>query len=244
MMDGGLPAFRQQSSKSESKSMSNLPASITNMATALVQSSVNAGAAGGGELYMQFTKFGEWVYGMDKTEVEEGAQWAVNPEAFTHGFIAWDQDNTSGGPTGEMMVPATQPMPLESDLPAVSGKWGKAIGIVMRCTNGEDKGTQVLFKSNSLGGRKCYAAILQAVVTRIQEGNTGIVPLVELKADSYTHKTYGKIFTPEIEVVGWTDMEGNAAEEPAANLEAPEEAPAEEPAPEEKPARRRRRKAS
>lgn len=221
-----------------------LPANITNMAAALAQSSVNAGAAGGGELYLMFTKFGEWVFGAEKTETEEGSQWAVNPEGFTHGWQAWDQDNTSNGPTGEVMVPATQPMPAEADLPDVKGKWAKAIGVQMRCLNGEDEGVQVLWKANSLGARKAYAEILQAVVTRIQNGHSDVVPVVELKADNYNHKTYGKIFTPLVDVVGWSDMDGNQAEAPAGELEAPEEAPAEEPEAEEKPARRRRRKAS
>ena len=131
-MDGGLPASRQQSSNRVSKSMSTevskanggLPANITNMAAALAQSSVSAGAAGGGELYMQFTKFGEWVFGAEKTETEEGSVWAINPQGFTHGFIAWDQDNTSQGPTGEVMVGeiATQTPKLSGDFSTVM-KW-------------------------------------------------------------------------------------------------------------------------
>ena len=234
-----------------SKANGGLPANITNMAAALAQSSVSAGAAGGGELYMQFTKFGEWVYGAEKTETEEGSIWAVNPQGFTHGWIAWDQENTAQGPTGEVMVSATQPMPLEEGLPGVKGNWSKAIGVQMRCTDGEDKGAQSVWKANSLGARKAYAEILQAVVGRIGEGSMDIVPLVELKADSYVHKTFGKIFTPVVEIVGWANMEGEQAAEPAAAIEA---APAEgtesaeqqaaEPAVEEKPARRRRRKAS
>lgn len=217
-----------------------LPANITNMAAALAQSSVNAGAAGGGELYMMFTKFGEWVYGAEKTEVEEGSQWAINPEGFTHGWQAWDQDNTSNGPSGEVMVPATQPMPSEADLPAVSGKWAKAIGVQMRCISGEDEGLQVLWKANSLGARKAYAEILQQVVIRIQAGKTDVVPVVELEADNYTHKTYGKIFTPAVNIVGWSDMDGNQAAQPEA-IEAPAE---EAPAKQEEPPRRRRRRAS
>ena len=69
--------------------MSNLPASITNMAQALAISAGQAGAAGGTDLYAQFTKFGEWVYGSEKTEVEEGPAWdhvlgkSLDPKEFT-----------------------------------------------------------------------------------------------------------------------------------------------------------------
>jgi hypothetical protein len=230
---------------SEVAKTGGLPANITSMAAALSQSSVAAGAAGGGELYMQFTKFGEWVYGAEKEETEEGSQWAINPAGFSHGFIAWDQGNTSNGPTGEVMVSATQPMPLEENLPDVKGKWAKAIGVQLRCVSGEDEGAQSVWKANSLGARKTYAEILQAVVARIGEGVDTVVPLVELKNDSYTHKTYGKIFTPVVEIVGWATMEGEAVAEPAAAIEEQEPSTqAAEPEAEEKPARRRRRKAS
>jgi hypothetical protein len=200
------------------------------MAAALAQSAGSVAAGGGSDLFMRFTKFGEWMFGTDNTEVEEGSIWAVNPTGFTHGFIAWDQENTSKGPTGEVMVSATLPMPLQESLPAVTGSWAKCVGIQLRCTNGEDEGLQVVFKSSSTGGRKAYADMVQAVVAQLGKDPATPVPLVSLEADSYAHKTYGKIFTPKIVIVGWAGMDGAAqeAEEPAA----PEE---------EKPRQRRRR---
>jgi len=226
--------------------MSNLPANITNMAQALAASVASTGGANGSDLYMKFTKQGEWMYGADNTETEEGSVWAVNPMGFMHGFISWGSKarGNAGTMTGERLVPATQPMPLEGELPEVNGDWTKAVAIQMRCTSGEDEGLQVLFKANSHGGRKAYAALLQAVVEQIGKGSAECVPLVDLKNDSYTHKEYGKIFTPEIEIVGWTTMGGEAAAEAAPAIEEKAEEPAaEEPAKEEAP-RRRRRKAS
>ncbi len=194
---------------------SNLPANVMNMATALAQSASQAGANAANDPYMKFSKFGEWVYGAENTEVEEGSIWAVNPLGFAHGYTAWGtkEHGTDGQNVGEVMVPATQPMPQEGNLPPVKGEWSKAIGIQMRCTNGEDEDVQVMFKSNSYGGRKAYAAILQAVVARITTGNPECMPLVKLGADSYLHKTYGKIFTPVLEVVGWASHD---AEKPVA----------------------------
>ena len=222
------------------KEKSGLPANVTAMATALAASVSGAGAQSTGDLYAKMTKFGEFVYGADNTEVEEGSHWAVNPTGFQHGFVAWGnaQHGTEGQNVGEVMVPATSPMPLESELPDVKGSWSKAVAIQLRCTNGEDEGVQILFKSNSLGGRKAYAAVLQAVVGKIQAGEAECVPLVEMNAESYEHKTYGKIFNPVFEIVGWATMDGEKAEEPDGT-----EPAAEEPAAEEKP-RRRRRKAS
>jgi len=228
---------------------SNLPANIVNMATALAQSASQAGASTSSDAYMKFSKFGEWIYGVENTEVEEGSIWAVNPLGFVHGWTAWGtkEHGTNGQNVGEMMVPATQPMPQEGNLPTVKGNWAKGIGIQMRCTNGEDEGVQVMFKSNSLGGRKAYAAILQSVVARITAGEPHCMPLVKLGNDSYDHKEYGKIFTPVLEVVGWAahDAEKPVAESatvdrlpPHADAPKVEETPKEA---EEAPRRRRRR---
>ena len=215
--------------------MSTLPANLTNMAAALAQSAGSAGSSGSAELYLKMNKFGEWVYGADNTEVEEGVKLAINPQGFQHGWVAWGSKarGNDGQHMGEVMVPATNPMPAEADLPDVNGDWSKAIAVQLRITEGEDEGLQLLWKANSLGARKAYAAILQAVVARISEGNPAVVPLVKLSNDQYTHNSYGVIKTPELEIVGWADMDGAPAEEPDA-LEAPEEAA-------DKPRRRRRK---
>lgn len=233
----------------EQSTSNNLPANILSMATALVQSASQAGASTSTDAFMKFSKFGEWVYGVESTEVEEGSVWAVNPLGFQHGWTAWGtkEQGTDGQNVGEMMVPATHPMPQEGALPAVKGQWSKGIGIQMRCTNGEDEDVQVMFKSNSHGGRKAYAALLQAVAARITSGEPHCMPLVALKADSYQHKTYGKIFTPVIEIVGWA---AHDAEKPAAPTASVDRLPPHADAPrveetpkevEEAPRRRRRR---
>jgi hypothetical protein len=216
---------------------SNLPANISNMATALATSAATVGGgAMDGELYCRFTKTGDWIYGIEDTEVEEDSTWAVNVAQFQHGFIAWPEGG--GAPTGEVLVPATQPMPNQAELPEVDGTWSKCVAVQMRCMSGEDEGVQIIWKANSTGGRKAYAKLLKAVVDRIQSGDEAVVPIVTLGSDSYKHKQYGKIYTPEITISGWVTMDG--AEESASGDDA-EEAVEEA---EEKPTRRRRRRAA
>ncbi len=226
--------------------MSNLPANVANMAQALQQSVSTAGSGGGSDQYMKMTRSGDWEFGVSGTIPEEDSVWAINPAGCQHGFVAWgnkEHDN-EGTNVGEVMVPATQPMPSEADLPNVKGTWSKATALQLRCTNGEDAGVQVMYKANSVGARKAYAAVLQAIVGKITDGDAACVPLVHLASDSYKHSKYGTIFNPIFEIVGWANMDGEAAAETAAAIEeAPEEAPVvEEEAP--APARRRRRKAS
>lgn len=223
-----------------------LPASIQSMATGLAASVGAVGGAGGSELYMKFTKFGEWKYGAEGTEVQDGSIWAVNPAQFQHGWVAWGTEahGTDGTNVGEVMVNAAIAMPPQDDLPEVKGDWNKAIAVMLRCTNGEDEGTQVLFKSNSIGGRKAYATLLQQVVEKLTAKDPEVVPLVELEADSYTHNAYGKIFIPVLKTVGWTTLDGESTHSPETPPEEPAAKTPDEPAQEEKPTRRRRRKAS
>jgi hypothetical protein len=218
---------------------SGLPAELATMRTALA-SSINAvGGAGGSDQYMKMNRQGEFVYGAENTEVEEGSRWAVNPMAFQHGFTAWGTEayGNEGTNVGEVLVPFTSPMPQEADLPEVKGNWSKAVQLQLRCLTGEDEGIQALWKSNALGGRKAYAALMQALMQHLEEDQTTPVAVVELEADSYTHTKYGKIFTPVFKVVGWNAMDSAAAPaeaepEPEPELEGAEEKP-----------RRRRRKA-
>ena len=225
--------------------MSNLPANLTNMAAALTHSAGVAGS-GGSDQYMKMTRGGEFEFGVDGTIPEEDSLWAINPNGCLHGWVAWGNSthDNEGTNVGEMMVPATQPMPSEADLPDVKGDWSKATALQLRCTNGEDEGVQVLYKANSVGGRKAYAATLQAIVGKISAEDEACVPLVSLESDSYKHAKYGTIYNPIFNIQGWITMEGEKAAEPAAAIEgapAKEEPTAEEePAPE--PTKRRRRK--
>ena len=73
--------------------------------------------------------------------------------------------------------------------------------------------------------------------SQVEKDQSKPVPVVRLKKDHYTHKSYGKIFTPLFEIVEWVSMEGKVEEEKQAAAAAPAEAPA---AAEEAPRRRRR----
>lgn len=213
---------------------SQLPAAIANMATGLAAS---ATSVSDGSNFMKFTKFGEFLYGADSIEVEPESDWAVNPMGFGQGWIAWGDKahGTDGKMLGETMVGAGEAMPPQ---PApVEGAWAEQRALQLACATGEDKGTQCLFKTSSHGGKKAYAALVLQVVKKIQAGESDIVPVVKLTADSYTHPTYGKIFTPTFEVVSWTTME--ATEAPAEETQEEEQ----EPEVAKKPARRRRAKA-
>ena len=198
----------------------NLPA-VASLAASLRSVASDVGA--GGTVILKMEKAGVWVFGADQPEVEADSQWAVNPFSFVHGFIAWGD----GEVLGEKMVPVSQPLPEVPAAPAGAKKgWETQIGMSLKCVSGEDKGLEVRYTTTSVGGKKAVQQLAVALAAQVESDQTNPVPIVTLKKDHYTHKQYGKIYTPVFTVVSWTGMEGEP--EPV-KLEAPEA-----------PARRRR----
>ena len=223
----------------------NLPSTLTNLASSLQVATSSIQAETGNELFIKFTKTGEWVYGSGDTEIEENSTWAINPESFIQGFQAWSDDSELLGEEYDFI---TNPPVIKGDLKVMTeGRgWSKLVGFSMVCLNGEDEGTTVLFKTTSVGGVKAVSAIMQAVFKRItNEPESGaFVPVVDLSDDSYKHKKYGKIFTPVIDVVRWTDASDTKVEEPVAETKVAEPEVEPEVAEEPAPTKRRRRRAT
>jgi hypothetical protein len=64
------------------------------------------------------------------------------------------------------------------------------------------------FTVQSKGGLACLGKLTRAYGRRVQDERAPGLPVVELKADSYKHRKYGKIFFPAMIVVGWTGETG------------------------------------
>ena len=203
----------------------NLPA-VSSLTTALRSLESVAGPAG--TVIIKMDKTGHWVFGADQTDVEEDSTWAVNPFSFVHGYIAWGD----GEVLAEKMVSVTEPLPeMEAAPPSAKKGWEAQVGLSMKCISGEDKGMEARYTVTSVGGKKAVQALAVAIAEQVEKDQTKPVPVVHLKKDHYTHKSYGRIYTPVFEVVEFVSMNGEA-DEPAAEAEAP--------AAEAAPARRRR----
>lgn len=198
----------------------NLPA-VSTLATALRTLEKDVGPSG--VVMLKMDKTGCWVYGADQTEVEDDATWAVNPFSFVHGFIAWGD----GEVLGEKMVSVSQPLPeLEAAPPNAKKGWETQVGMSLKCLNGEDKDMEARFTTTSVGGKRAVQTLALALAAQVEKDQSKPVPVVRLKKDHYTHKSYGKIFTPVFEVVEWIGMDGGGDEaKPEAAPEAAEEAP-------------------
>jgi len=202
----------------------NLPA-VSTLSTALRSLETVAGPAG--SVIIKMDKTGHWVFGADQTDVEEDSTWAVNPFSFIHGYIAWGD----GEVLGEKMVSVSEPLPeMEAAPPNAKRGWEAQIGMSLKCVSGEDKDMEARYTVTSVGGKKAVQALAVAIAEQVEKNQAKPVPVVRLKKDHYTHKSYGRIYTPVFEIVEFVSMDGKADEAEA------EEAPAAEAA----PARRRR----
>jgi len=200
----------------------NLP-SVTSLTTALRSIETEIGPAG--VVIIKMDKTGHWVFGADQTEIEDDSLWAINPFSFVHGFIAWGD----GEVLGEKMVSVSQPLPaLEPAPPNAKKGWESQVGLSMKCVSGEDKGMEARYTTTSVGGKRSVQALAVAIATQVEKDQNKPVPVVLLKKEHYTHKSYGRIFTPVFDIQEWVTMDVEAAPADAPKIEAPQ---AEEAAP-------------
>lgn len=188
-------------------SNANLP-SVASLSTALRSLERDVGNAG--VVLLKMDKTGHWVYGADQTEVEDDSTWAVNPFSFVHGFIAWGD----GEVLGEKMVSVSQPLPeLDAAPPSARRGWETQVGMSLKCLTGEDKDMEARYSTTSVGGKRSVQALALAIATQVEKDQSKPVPVVRLKRDHYTHKSYGKIFTPVFEILEWISVTGETEEE-------------------------------
>ena len=203
-------------------SAANLP-SVTSLSTALRALETDVGAAG--VVILKMDKTGHWVFGADQTEVEDDSTWAVNPFSFVHGFIAWGD----GEVLGEKMVSVSQPLPeLDAAPPMARKGWETQVGMSMKCLSGEDKGMEVRYTTTSVGGKRSVQSLAVAIATQVDTDPKLPVPIVLLEKEHYSHKSYGRIYTPIFKIASWmsmTDEAGTPAEETAVEAEAESAAP-------------------
>ena len=191
--------------------LANLPP-VSALSTAL--RSMDTGINSTGTIIIKMDKVGRWVYGANATVTHPEATWAINPFSFTHGFIAW-------GPAvvlGEIMVPATEPLPELKPAPVGAEKgWEAQVGLSVKCLSGGDVGTEARYSATSIGGRKAIQALGIAIAEQVEKDQSKPVPVVVLKSDSYPHKKHGRILIPIFEIVDWIGMDGAVTTEVTAD---------------------------
>jgi hypothetical protein len=167
----------------------------------------------GGMMYLRLAKAGYFVFGADDTEVQEASKWVVNAASFQTGWTAWTDE---GANKGERMIPVTEGAVSRGSLPDVGCEWKPQVSCELKCVHGDDAGTDVLYKASSKGGRNALSDLAGTIHKKVESGSEFVNPVILLAVDSYQHKnrSYGRIFTPDLKVVGWMnglgEVEGEA----------------------------------
>jgi len=169
---------------------------------------------------LKMDKTGHWIFGADQTEVEDDARWACNPFSFVHGFIAWGD----GEVLAEKMCSVTEVLPeLDAAPPSAKKGWEQQVGMMLKCTVGEDAGMEARFTTTSVGGKRAVQALAVAIAAQVEKDPSKPVPIVALGKDHYQHKSYGRIYTPVFEIVDWVSMDGETEAEDVQASDAPAE---------------------
>ena len=101
--------------------MSQLPIDPTALSTAIATAMQNLGGDGDFQ-FMKMTKAGEFMFGADETEVQEGSQWAIDPRSITKGFIKWVDSELEGEEMAQVF--GGQPI-IKSNLPDSGVGWSE-----------------------------------------------------------------------------------------------------------------------
>lgn len=211
----------------------------------------------GGTPYLRLLRDGKWAMGAEDSEIVDGTEAVINPLSIQHGYSCWTDRGPKEGKNeklGEEMWKITQPKPMANTLQEMTDprthavcKWKDQMSFELKLLDGKYRGEQALYSATSVGGLRLADAILKELENQLDTGSMYIFPIVRISSDSYQHASYGKTYTPVMEIVGWADMNGNEEGADADDAPAPEpevEAPApavEEPAAQAAPAGRRRR---
>lgn len=184
---------------------------------------------------LKFSK-GEYLLGEKGEEVEEGTRLVANMDELMVGWIRWED----GKPTEHVMgrVAEGYEAPRRNtlgdddeerwetdDQGRARDPWQFSNYLILKETDGDELFT---FTTSSRGGLNAIGALCKAYGKAMRQ-HPDEYPVIELGVDSYKHsnKSYGKIFVPELKIVGWVSkadfLEALAASGSASESEEDEE---------------------
>ena len=191
----------------------------------------------GRELLRLDYKTAIWLIGQDNDRLGT-ASIAVNPASFCHGIIAWDENAPIV--LGEAMRSVAQPPPLVSEQVNPSLAWSTQVSFEAAVVSGPDKGTQVLYKSSSMGGCEFGKALFDAICDQLEAEPDRPVPVMTLGYEEYRNKRGGTTYKPTFDILAWEEAQAEKLSEPASDHGYPDE-PEQVPGPEPEPAPTRQR---
>ena len=136
-------------------------------------------------------KDGVWVVGIEMEPVEDGAEFAINPERLRPRL---DRVGQVSERLGESFVPLTEPMPPTPAAPdgAVRG-WEQQFGMHLREMEAQ---ADLIFRTSSVGGKRAIGALAKEVGARLAAGDAKCVPIVTLAATATSTRSTARSTCP------------------------------------------------
>lgn len=177
--------------------------------------------------FLRMGKDGIWTFGVEAEEIDSSMQFAVNVSGFAHGYVVWAEAGSEK--LAETIAPLHETLPQNGPLPAGGRAWEFQLGAHFKGYSGALKDQEMTYRTSSVGGKRAVVQLAQQIAQKLttyadNKKEDAIMPIITLGSDSYRHKSYGKIFVPEFNIVKWVRMPTNGAGAPV------EEAPAKTPA--------------
>ena len=214
-----------------------LPADFAEQLVRGIAESRSTTILGSGQPLLRLLKSGEFVFGQDNIEVQQGSHWLVNTVTLAHGWSCWVDAGNKNELRGDVMTSMLRDKPPQP-APIDGTPFKEQRSFELKCLDGEDAGTSVLYKNTSDGGMKAVDALLLAIQQQASiKGNVYLFPIITLQQTSYQHPKWGLTYKPVFQIQGWADMNGNREVGTPVAAPDPEVAPASEPV---KPARARK----
>lgn len=181
--------------------------SVSDLASSFKVVQVNTQDTSGGTLggYLKFDfKDGAWSFGRDGDDVT-GDNVAINIRTFAHGWKLW-----ANGTFTSVLVNITDAEPPCP--PPVGDKHASAARAFAGAFWDQGKpGEQLVFETNSYGGRKAVNVLIEAVKAKVQSSASFLFPVVKLGSESYKNQKHGSlIHNPTFEIVDWANESGAA----------------------------------
>ena len=168
---------------------------------------------------LKFVK-GKWLVGDD--EVKQGTEYVAYLDQLMRGWVKFEDGKPVGDPIVGKVADGFKP-PKREELPDTdSTKWKE------KDANGKsrdpwapqwylpmvavDTGDFVTFVTGSKGGASAVATLCRIYGHKNRDG---MLPIVALRTRSYKHHAYGRIETPDFQIVGW---EGGAPKTTTAEI--------------------------
>jgi hypothetical protein len=156
---------------------------------------------------------GHWCAGKDGEKSMDGAKLVAHVNSLMWGWRKWVDKRIVDQRLG-FVADGSKPHhreelgDMDENLWPVNGRGEQndpwQFGFFLQLFDLEDRSSKFVWAATSGGARKEIGALSRAYAER---RHPSALPVVILEGDFYRHKSYGRIDTPQLSIVGWIDEE-------------------------------------